>query len=287
MSRPEFAEQPDAARVLQLDDDVEALRTGRSLDADRTLLALQSLRDDVDARVALLVGAGALEADRGTEADWPLPPPVSATVATEAGRQGSAGRRRLRLAVAPVAAALVIGSTGVAAALSSSPDATFYPLHQFVFGSQPGDRAPGQTPSPRRPSPASHTTPAPPRQSGPSAVPVPAQGLLPPLPAGPATGTGERPGSEAFDDVAPGAAGGTGSEGGGSFESDREVPPATTSVPGGPSTDREEAPPQASAAPAETGRSQAPWDGESEIRDGSVSQPSPRPTGESQHRGED
>ena len=43
--------------------------------------------------------------------------------------------RQRRLAVIPLAGALVLGSTGVAAALSGSPTSTLYPLHQVIFGS--------------------------------------------------------------------------------------------------------------------------------------------------------
>ena len=72
------------------------------------------------------------------------PRPCSANVTSHPARPAERSaatstrrRRHHRLAVIPVAGALVLASTGAAAALSGSPHAPLYPLHRLVFGAAP------------------------------------------------------------------------------------------------------------------------------------------------------
>ncbi len=88
---------------------------------------LLELRDDVDDRAAAL-----LESHEDEPAGLMVPVP-----ATRPHR-----RRHYRWAVIPAAGALVLASTGVAAALSGSPTAPLYPLHRLIFGNAtPNDAA--------------------------------------------------------------------------------------------------------------------------------------------------
>ncbi len=105
--------------IMELDLEIEELRLGSSRSGDRALSLLLELRDDVDQRVATLLG----ENHYAQEA-------LERLVAAPAPRR----RRHHRLAVVPIAAALVLASTGAAAALSGSPHAPLYPLHQLIFG---------------------------------------------------------------------------------------------------------------------------------------------------------
>ncbi len=108
--------------IMELDREIEALRVGGDPAGDDGLSLLLGLRVEVDRRAAMLLG-------RHDPVREPQPPcPASASPRR---------RRRHRLAVIPVAGALVLASTGAAAALSSSPHAPLYPLHQLIFGAAP------------------------------------------------------------------------------------------------------------------------------------------------------
>jgi hypothetical protein len=109
--------------IMELDQEIEQLRLGPGGCDDDALALLLDLRDEVDERAAALLG----QHDALTESSLV---PVASLVS-------AASRRRLRhrLAVLPASAALVLASTGVAAALSNSPHEPLYPLHRLIFGS--------------------------------------------------------------------------------------------------------------------------------------------------------
>ncbi len=106
--------------IMVLDREIEGLRLGSGRSTDPGLALLLEFRDDVDERAAGLLGRLDDEQD-----EWPQPP-----AAAPAPRR----RRHHRLAVVPIAGALVLASTGAAAALSGSPHAPLYELHQLIFG---------------------------------------------------------------------------------------------------------------------------------------------------------
>ena len=119
------------ADVMDTDADIELLRRGGGPSADPTLRMIVDLRDDVDRRTAALLGQ--MDNDRAsTLLEAALTEEFTAGIQIPATRRNA---RQRRLAVIPLAGALVLGSTGVAAALSGSPTSTLYPLHQVIFGS--------------------------------------------------------------------------------------------------------------------------------------------------------
>jgi hypothetical protein len=90
------------------------------------------LRDDIDRRAATLLG------QLGNDEAATL---LGSALTPQRGRPSGLGpvrarrnARRRRLVVIPLAGALVLGSTGVAAALSGSRGETLYPLHRAIFG---------------------------------------------------------------------------------------------------------------------------------------------------------
>jgi hypothetical protein len=124
------------ADVMDTDADIELLRRGGGPSADPTLRMIVDLRDDVDRRTAALLGQ--LDNDQAlTLLEAALTRELTAGIPFPATRPARTRRkaRQRRLAVIPLAGALVLGSTGVAAALSGSPSSTLYPLHQVIFGS--------------------------------------------------------------------------------------------------------------------------------------------------------
>lgn len=109
--------------IMDLDREIETLRVGGGgRSSDDGLSLLLELRDDVDQRAATLLGQRDI-----ASAARPVSPATTST----------RRRRRHRLAVIPVAGALVLASTGAAAALSGSPHAPLYPLHRLIFGAAP------------------------------------------------------------------------------------------------------------------------------------------------------
>ncbi len=107
--------------IMDLDREIEALRLSVVHTArpdDDALALLLELRDDVDDRAVAL-----LESHDDEPAGLLVPIPATRP-----------RRRHYRWAVVPAAGALVLASTGVAAALSGSPTAPLYPLHRLIFG---------------------------------------------------------------------------------------------------------------------------------------------------------
>ena len=141
MTERNFGDTDDLSAIAQLDETIERLRLGfagpeETLD-EPVLGLLIDLRDDIDDRVGALLGfMGAEEFTAQLEARLTAPQPTEPSGPTAAALVRRTARHRL--AVLPVAAALVLGSTGVAAAFSSSPHTPLYPLHTLLFGKAPG-----------------------------------------------------------------------------------------------------------------------------------------------------
>jgi hypothetical protein len=126
--------------VLDTDAEIELLRCGAGPSTDPALRMLVVLRDDIDRRAAAVLGRlGNDEAVSLLESA--LSPVPAVDGASELALKARRNARRRRLVVIPLAGALVLGSTGVAAALSGSRGETFYPLHQVIFGSAPSSDA--------------------------------------------------------------------------------------------------------------------------------------------------
>lgn len=132
MTGPERYDRSELAEVLAVDEQIDELRAGASPADDELLQMLGALRDDIDRDTAVILG-------RDDTVAWPfgpgLPPERHETATSSVGRR----RRRLsrQLLAPPAAAVLVLGSTGVAAALSGSPTAPLNPLHRLIFGTAP------------------------------------------------------------------------------------------------------------------------------------------------------
>ncbi len=138
MTRPRTPGGGELADVMDLDAEIELLRSGSGRSQDPVLTLIVSLRDDIDSRTALLLGQ-AEQVDIGVlpgSAPTPERSPSGRSRDTEHAATRRLRRRR-RLAVIPAVGILVLGSTGVAAALSGSRQAPLYPLHQLIFGVAP------------------------------------------------------------------------------------------------------------------------------------------------------
>jgi hypothetical protein len=116
--------------IMDLDREIEALRLGKLQAApqDGALAILLQFREDVDERAVALLESRDDEDPDGL----PLPP------AAPFRRRG----RHHRWVIIPVAGALLVASTGAAAALSGSPSAPLYPLHRLIFGNATSSSAP-------------------------------------------------------------------------------------------------------------------------------------------------
>jgi hypothetical protein len=132
MTFPRCPEEGELVDLMAVDQEIEALRTGVRVSDDPLLRLLIDLRDDVDSRTAALVGERGFD-ESAAMLDHAGPAPEAWIPAPAAPRRW----RHQRLVVVPIAGALVVGSTGAAAALSRSPNAPLYPLHQLIFGSAP------------------------------------------------------------------------------------------------------------------------------------------------------
>ncbi len=137
MTTSHFPDDSALAEILDLDQDIELLRLGVGSAADPALQILVDLRDDVDRRTAALLGWRDLDDSASllgdpNDPDDPDDTSLPATTAISPRRWN-----HRRLAVLPVAGALVLASTGAAAALSSSRQSPLFPLHQLIFGPAP------------------------------------------------------------------------------------------------------------------------------------------------------
>lgn len=138
MTRPRTPEGGELADVMDLDAEIELLRSGSGRSQDPVLTLIVSLRDDIDSRAALLLGQAEL-VDIGVLPGSASTRERSPSLRSRDTEQAATRRlrRRRRLAVIPAVGILVLGSTGVAAALSGSRQAPLYPLHQLIFGAVP------------------------------------------------------------------------------------------------------------------------------------------------------
>jgi hypothetical protein len=108
--------------IMELDREIEGLRLGDLQPAERedgALALLLDFRQEIGERAAAILDSHEHEPDARL-----LP------IAALSPRR----RRRHRWAVIPAAGALVLASTGAAAALSGAPSAPLYPLHRLIFG---------------------------------------------------------------------------------------------------------------------------------------------------------
>jgi hypothetical protein len=107
--------------IMELDRAIEGLRLSDPQPAepeDGALALLLDFRQEIGER------SDAILDSRENDPDALLPIPTTSP----------RPRRRHRWAVIPAAGALVLASTGAAAALSGAPSAPLYPLHRLIFG---------------------------------------------------------------------------------------------------------------------------------------------------------
>ena len=130
----ERPEQDDVGAITLVDRAIESLRAGGNGPDDAVFGVLLDLRDDIDTRVGrLLCAVSTEEASRDLDTVLTADNETSEAGALTSLARRTGSRRPHRWMVLPVAGALVLVSTGAAAALSGSGNA-LHPLHTLIFG---------------------------------------------------------------------------------------------------------------------------------------------------------